>query len=133
MEGTHLYRKEDLVCYSHLRWGFVYQRPRHLMSRFARHRRVYFIEEPLLQECATPALDIRVCPQSNVKVVTPVLPGSMDVAAARGEIARLVRDLFRSQKVREHVAWYYTPAALDFRPDIRPRAAIYDCMDELSL
>ncbi|MDQ2746189.1 MAG: glycosyltransferase family 1 protein, partial [Acidobacteriota bacterium] len=31
----------DLVCLSHLRWDFVYQRPQHLMSRFAGQRRVF--------------------------------------------------------------------------------------------
>ena len=30
----------DLVCLSHLRWDFVYQRPQHLLSRLARGRRV---------------------------------------------------------------------------------------------
>lgn len=37
----------DLVCLSHLRWDFVYQRPQHLLSRCARERRVFFVEEPL--------------------------------------------------------------------------------------
>ena len=37
----------DLVCLSHLRWGFVFQRPNHLMSRFARERRTFFVEEPI--------------------------------------------------------------------------------------
>jgi glycosyltransferase involved in cell wall biosynthesis len=32
----------DLVCFSHLRWNFVLQRPQHLLSRFARERRVFF-------------------------------------------------------------------------------------------
>ena len=26
----------DLICFSHLRWDFVYQRPQHLLSRLAR-------------------------------------------------------------------------------------------------
>src|SRR6266850_1717547 len=39
--------KPDLVCFSHLRWNFVYQRPQHLLSRAARDRRVFFIEEPV--------------------------------------------------------------------------------------
>ena len=38
----------DLICFSHLRWGFVFQRPQHLMARFAKHRRVFFFEEPSL-------------------------------------------------------------------------------------
>jgi UDP-galactopyranose mutase len=37
----------DLVCFSHLRWDFVYQRPQHLLSRFAKKNRVFFIEEPI--------------------------------------------------------------------------------------
>ena len=39
----------DLVCFSHLRWDFVYQRPNHLMARAARDRRVFFVEEPRLE------------------------------------------------------------------------------------
>ena len=35
----------DLVVYSHLRWDFVFQRPQQLMTRMARHRRVFFVEE----------------------------------------------------------------------------------------
>ena len=36
-----------VVCLSHLRWDFVWQRPQHLLSRFARERQVFFFEEPL--------------------------------------------------------------------------------------
>lgn len=32
----------DILCFSHLRWGFVYQRPQHLITRFAKHTRVFF-------------------------------------------------------------------------------------------
>src|SRR5688572_33507092 len=40
----------DLVCFSHLRWEFVYQRPQHLLSRFAKHTRVFFFEEPIFHD-----------------------------------------------------------------------------------
>ena len=36
-----------IICFSHLRWNFVYQRPQHLFSRFAKDYTVYFIEEPM--------------------------------------------------------------------------------------
>ena len=39
-----------IYCFSHLRWGGVFQRPQHLMSRFARTRPVFFIEEPVIPE-----------------------------------------------------------------------------------
>ena len=29
-----------LICFSHLRWDFVFQRPQHLMTRFAATRQV---------------------------------------------------------------------------------------------
>ena len=38
---------QDLLCFSHLRWNFVYQRPQHLMSRATGQYRVWFIEEPI--------------------------------------------------------------------------------------
>src|SRR5690349_16108330 len=66
--------REDLVCFSHLRWGFVFQRPQHLMSRFARRRRVFFIEEPIREHTAVPSLRLQVCEKTSVCVVTPLLP-----------------------------------------------------------
>jgi UDP-galactopyranose mutase len=48
-------------------------------------------------------------------------------------IAALVRSLFRSKKIEEHIAWYYTPMALDYTRHLDPTLAVYDCMDELSL
>src|SRR5690349_17663428 len=47
-----IHNRADLICFSHLRWGFVWQRPQHLMSRFARQRRVYFVEEPEYKDAA---------------------------------------------------------------------------------
>jgi hypothetical protein len=35
-----------LICFSHLRWNFVFQRPQHLMCRFAREMNVIYWEEP---------------------------------------------------------------------------------------
>ena len=37
----------DLICFSHLRWHFVTQRPQHLLSLAARDRRVFYWEEPI--------------------------------------------------------------------------------------
>jgi len=36
----------NIVCLSHLRWNFVYQRPNHLTAHAARTHRVFFVEEP---------------------------------------------------------------------------------------
>ena len=43
-------RLADLICFSHLRWNFVFQRPQHLMTRAAQERRVFYWEEPLFAD-----------------------------------------------------------------------------------
>lgn len=121
----------DLVCYSHLRWGFVYQRPQHLMSRFARDRRVFFIEEPEFADIRAPKMTMR---QSNgVRVVTPALPHDYQEKRSTSAISILVEQFFADQNIDDHVAWFYSPMALDIAPERRPRVTVYDCMDELSL
>ena len=52
--------RPTLLCFSHLRWDFVFQRPQHVMSRFAREMKVVYWEEPLeIGERETPFLRVR--------------------------------------------------------------------------
>src|SRR6476620_9754801 len=67
---------EDLVCLSHLRWGFVYQRPQHLLSRFAKHQRVFFVEQPV-PASGVPRMDVHQCPESGVNVCVPQIPENL--------------------------------------------------------
>src|SRR5688572_7921834 len=76
----------DLICVSHLRWDFVYQRPQHLLSRAAKSRRVFFIEEALFDE-GSMRLDISDT-DSGVKVVVPRLPKGLQSEIATEEIGR---------------------------------------------
>lgn len=122
----------DLLCFSHLRWEFVYQRPQHLMSRFAKHRRVFFVEEPVLDAVA-PEMHLSVCPKTGVHIALPVLPPGFSPAQVDELLRQLVGSLIREQCIREYAAWFYTPMALSFAGHLRPVVTIYDCMDELSL
>jgi UDP-galactopyranose mutase len=120
----------DVVCFSHLRWDFVFQRPQHLLSRCARAHRVFFVEEPL--EAEGPArLDVTVR-QHGVRVVVPRLPHGPASPAASLLQEQLLRRLFSEEYVRDYVLWYYTPMAMAFTRHLRPRATVYDCMDELA-
>ena len=70
-----------LVCFSHLRWNFVYQRPQHLLSRAAWTYNVIYFEEPLIEERSDVHLRSVISPE-GVRVVTPVVPkvlGSADL------------------------------------------------------
>src|SRR5688572_12610833 len=67
----------DFICLSHLRWDFVYQRPQHLLSRFAKYRRVFFVEEPIFEDIEVPRMDIS-RRDDHLHVVVPRLPKKMD-------------------------------------------------------
>jgi glycosyltransferase involved in cell wall biosynthesis len=116
----------DLVCFSHLRWDFVYQRPQHLLSRAAQSRRVWFVEEPHY-DTARPSLETRRDP-SGVTIAIPHLPRD----AGAMHLQTLLNFLLSAHEITDFVAWYYTPMALDFTAHLRPLATVYDCMDELS-
>lgn len=120
----------DLICYSHLRWDFVYQRPQHLLSRFASERRVFFIEEPIAGD-GPPSLDLS-WSDDGVWVAVPHVPRSFDQRATERALRALLDDLLRSHSIRSHIAWYYSPMALGFSRHLEPIVTIYDCMDELS-
>ena len=115
-----------LVCFSHLRWDFVYQRPHHLLSRAAQTRQVVFFEEPHY-DASRPSLETR-RDRSGVTIVVPHLPregGSV-------ELQTLLNFSLSTHAIHDFVAWYYSPMALDFSAHLRPVATVYDCMDELS-
>jgi UDP-galactopyranose mutase len=127
-----LFHSYTLICFSHLRWNFVFQRPQHLMSRFARTGRVVYWEEPeaALPECE-PALGIRTCAETGVVVVTPSLPEGMAEEARLATLRRLL-DAFLAEEEGPLVRWYYTPMMLPFSQHVEAACTIYDCMDELA-
>lgn len=120
----------DLVCFSHLRWNFVYQRPQHLMSRCARERRVFFIEEPEISE--GPAHFEFQEDASGVIVVKPQLPSGLNQTETDTAMRTLV-DQFIAEEIDNYILWYYTPMAISFARHLRPALTVYDCMDQLSL
>jgi UDP-galactopyranose mutase len=121
----------DLLCLSHLRWGFVYQRPQHLISRFAKSKRVFFVEEPVPTD-GTPGVDIHVCPETGVNICVPRIPQGLSPETAATIQKLLLNNLIGEQAIRNYILWYYTPMALDFSRHLEPRLTVFDCMDELS-
>lgn len=122
-------RRPQLVCFSHLRWDFVFQRPQHLLSRAVRDYDVYFIEEPLLEAGAAPHLQASRRTE-GVTVIVPVLP-----PAGEDAVAAMIADLLRPilpPSSRQRILWYYTPMAMAFSRGIEADAVVYDNMDELS-
>lgn len=121
----------DLLCLSHLRWDFVYQRPQHLLSRCARDRRVFFCEEPIHGD-GPARLDVSPREDGNLWVVQPHLPHGLSLAESERMQHAMIDELIATRKLRSFVCWYYSPMPLGFTRHLRPVATVYDCMDELS-
>ncbi|WP_322896233.1 MULTISPECIES: glycosyltransferase [unclassified Yoonia] len=116
-----------LLCFSHLRWDFVHQRPQHLLNAAAESYRVYFIEEP---EFAPLAAHYRMrVATSGVTVLTPVFDALTDHVEQQ---KILVQGLQRNLGGGPVVHWFYTPMALRFARGLPCDLCVYDCMDELS-
>jgi len=128
-----------IVVFSHLRWGFVWQRPQQFLSRFAKKHQVLFIEEPFfdLAEGREPRIDYhRVMP--NVTVVTPHCSGSWNrnprlPQKLREWTLEAIAHMNVDGQFDRPVLWYYNPMDASWSlGHIEHRGIVYDCMDELS-
>jgi glycosyltransferase involved in cell wall biosynthesis len=122
-----------LLCFSHLRWNFVFQRPQHLMSRFARDMNVIFWEEPVdIGPKETAYLQVREAEDApNVRLVVPHLPEGMPEDAREATLKRLL-DAHVATVRGPLIAWYYTPMMLPFSRHLDVDVTVFDAMDELS-
>jgi UDP-galactopyranose mutase len=123
----------NLICFSHLRWNFVFQRPQHLMSRFGRDMRVIFWEEPVdISPRETAYLKVRDADGfPHVRLVVPHLPEGMPEDAREAALSRLL-DAHVASLRGPLVTWYYTPMMLPFSRQLEADVTVYDAMDELS-
>jgi glycosyltransferase involved in cell wall biosynthesis len=123
----------SLICFSHLRWNFVFQRPQHLMSRFARDMNVIYWEEPMdIGPRETAYLKVREAEHfPNVRIVVPHLPEGMPDDAREAALKRLL-DAHVASIRGGLVTWYYTPMMLPFSRHLDADVTVYDAMDELS-
>src|SRR3954463_5695334 len=96
--------RADLVCLSHLRWNFVFQRPQHLMTRFAAERRVFFFEEPIFDSSRP---ELRIHHDGNVRVVVPHLQAGTPAHCVDAALQVLLSQLVAEWKIDRPICWYY--------------------------
>jgi UDP-galactopyranose mutase len=120
----------DVVCLSHLRWDWVWQRPQHLLSRCARERRVFYVEEAVAD--GDTRVDVEETP-SGVHVVRPHVPSGLSLRELDAVQQTLLDELFLQQEIADYLLWVYAPMATVYAEHLKPVATVYDCMDELSL
>jgi len=123
---------KTLVVFSHLRWNFVFQRPRHLLTGLAAHYRVLFIEEPVHDD-GEPRLELT-DGGAGISIARPHTPspspGFADDQLAL--IGPMLADHLSRHAIEDYVVWFYTPMAVPLLARLQPLAVVYDCMAELS-
>ncbi len=128
MQGAD--RRQVLLCFSHLRWDFVFQRPQHLLSRAARAYRVLYWEEPAWTE-GVARVETSVTPEGVIRL-QPQLPTEEWNMGPDAALRRLLDETMVALGIHDPVLWFYTPQAMGFAGHLAARTVVYDCMDELS-
>lgn len=127
----------DIVCVSHLRWDFVWQRPQHLMRRLGAFHRVLFVEEPLrIPEAEAPGLNIT-ARSPSISVVRFDVPHPKERplwfnSRWQPRYERALTALVQDWRERPLVLWMYTPLPFSLVEILQPDVVVYDVMDELS-
>ncbi|WP_267279496.1 glycosyltransferase family 1 protein [Chryseobacterium luquanense] len=117
---------KNLLCFSHLSWNFVYQRPQHLLTRFSKFYHVFYFEEPKIGDSDMYTVNI----QDGVSIVELFITRHDD--STNDRIRDLINQILNEYNVESYINWYYTPMALQFTDHLNPGKIIYDSMDELS-
>ncbi|MBW3556559.1 MAG: glycosyltransferase, partial [Actinobacteria bacterium] len=111
---------------------YVWQRPQHLISRLARERRTWFVEEPAATDVKTPTLVWEEHgPITRVWLEVPGSEAHVDFTDPRASgYGPLLRKLMGD--AAPAVTWIYTPMALDLADGFEGSVLVYDVMDDLA-
>lgn len=119
-----------IIVFSHLRWDFVFQRPQHLMTRFAKDHKIILIEEPIYHDGEAHLKSYEAAP--NITVYQPHTP--VHAAGFHDDQLPVLQPLVAelAPPGDNPIVWFYTPMALPLLQSLHPSLVVFDVMDELS-
>lgn len=123
---------KNLLCFSHLRWDFLLQRPQQLLLRFAEHSNIYYVENPVFDAKEDPYLSFGTRSETLWKMVPHLRPGLTSSQITKC-LSQLIDGFLENAKLEDWTFWYYTASALAFTKKYNPGMTVYDCMDEVSM
>lgn len=121
-----------VICFSHLRWDFVLQRPQHLMSRLSQTRQIYFFEEHIPTDHHAPYLEYHPYEGTDIVSLRPRVPRDWDADRRDAALRELLDLMLRLHGITQPVLWFYSPMMFSFARHVDADAIVYDCMDELA-
>lgn len=128
----HIAQNTDMIVFSQERWGSSFTRTSQIMSRFARHRRVFFFEAPIVGVSKNPLYLLRET-RDDVMVVEPYLPEEMSVFDQKIALVEIVNKLIDDEKIKNFSIWTDTPKAVPLFRHLQTKAIIYDCLQDYSV
>ena len=124
-------QKSDLLAFSQERWNSSFGRTSQIMSRFARYRRVFYIESPIVGVAKTPVYLLRET-RDDVVVVEIHLPDDLSVFEQKEAMIKVIRDFMKDESISDYTIWTDTPKSLPLIRSLSPYAMIYDCVKDYS-
>lgn len=123
---------KNLLCFSHLRWDFLLQRPQQLLLRFAEDTNIYYVENPVFDAKEEPYFSLGTRSETLWKMVPHLRPGLTSSQTTKCMV-QLMDGFLENANLEDWTFWYYTSSALSFTQKYKPGLTIYDCMDEVSM
>ena len=122
--------RPPLVVFAAARWRFDWQRPQQLLTRLARHYRVFYVEEPHTTH-ADPWLECtEVAPGVEVLVAHTRCEASGFHDDQLPVVGGLLAAFMRERGVARPLVWLDTPAPLPLAEALEPRGIVHDCHDD---
>lgn len=119
----------DVLCLSDLRWDHAFQRPQHLMKRFTKGCRVFYLEAPEYVAGGPAAMRLQRTGEAVWRIV-PILPAGVRAAERVRMLRELVDDLVAEWAIERFLLWYFAPTAVEFTAHLRPAGVVYDYPSE---
>lgn len=132
LNDHNLMKIKNIICFSHLRWNFVFQRPQHLLTRWAKDSRVFYFEEPIMGNFDSNFLKTVYSKNLNLTIITPHIKSATRENEINHYLKESVHELIKWYHISDYLLWYLTPMAVEFTDDLHPKSIVYDSMDELS-
>ena len=118
----------DILIFSHLRWDQGLQRPHHLLSRYAKYRRVFFIEAPTIGKTMSAHLHSKVT-HEGINVIIPYLPMGLDKESMPQAMGHLLTDFTTKENISDFTALYYSSRAINYTRHLVPALTLFDYKD----
>jgi UDP-galactopyranose mutase len=115
----------DLLIFSPLRWDYVVQRPQEFAARFARHRRVYYVESPIIGSSDKSRLHL-IDIHNNIQIIIPHLEKDLDPNLKDETLKSLINEFLNGESLFEFTSLYFSSHAFEYTDHLKPLILIYD-------